>query len=237
MQMRRITFAGLSTLQSGIRINSERSTVTELAAKVSETSIPYRDGAIISTSGRQSVTLTYCLLLHDTSREAVAAKARHIVQTFSSAKGDLLDSDMPGKKYTNAVFVNAEPLEYVSRNFTTAYMIVHFKADPIPQELNAVNERILKCAASGNITITVTNNNSYTIATSGGTAAVSYTADAPHRYRLVCFAENPETITLNGAAITAETVFTMPANAEIIISANGYKYVELWHDTRTGVML
>ena len=117
-------------------------------------------------------------------------------------------------------------------------MIVHFKADPIPQELNAVNERILKCAASGNITITVTNNSSYTITTSGGTAAaVSYTADAPYKYRLVCFAENPETIALNGAAITAGTVFTMPANAEIIISANGYKYVELWHDTRTGVML
>lgn len=236
--MRSITFAGLSTLQSGIRINSERSTVTELAAKVSETSIPYRDGAIISTSGRQSVTLTYCLLLHDTSREAVAAKARHITQTFSSAKGDLLDSDMPGKKYTNTVFVNAEPLEYVSRNFTTAYMIVHFKADPIPQELNAVNERILKCAASGNITITVTNNSSYTITAGGSTSdSVSYTVAEPYKYRLVCFAENPETIALNGTAITAETVFIMPSAAAIVIMSEGYKYVELWHDTRTGVML
>lgn len=238
MQMRSITFAGLSTLQSGTRINSERSTVTELAAKISETSIPYRDGAVISTSGRQSVTLTYCLLLHDTSREAVAAKARHIVQTFSSAKGDLLDSDMPGKKYTNAVFVSAEPLEYVSRNFTTAYMIVRFKADPIPQELNAVNERILKCAASGNITINVTNNSSYTITTSGGTsAAVSYTVDAPYKYRLVCYAENAETVLLNLEALDISQPFTMPSAAAIVIMSEGYKYVELWHDTRTGVML
>lgn len=236
--MRKIVFAGLDTLANGIRINSERTKVTELTAKTSEETIAYRNGDIVSPAGLKSVSLAYCFVLHDTSREAVAAKARQLVQTFSSVKGDLLDSDMPGEKYTNAVYIKSDPLEYVSRNFVTAYMMVYFKADPIPQELNAVNERILKHAASGTITLNITNNASYTITAGGSTsAAVSYTVAEPYKYRLVVYAENPETITLNDSAITAGAVFTMPASAEIVIAATGYKYVELWHDTRTGVRL
>ena len=69
------------------------------------------------------------------------------------------------------------------------------------------------------------------------TTTGSISVTSPYKYRIVIYAENPETITLNGSAITAGAVFTMPASAEIIISATGYKYVELWHDTRTGVRL
>jgi hypothetical protein len=236
--MRKIVFAGLDTLAIGIRINSERTKVTELTAKTSEETIAYRNGDIVSPAGLKSVNLIYCFVLHDTSREAVAAKARQIAQTFSNVKGDLLDSDMPGEKYTNAVYVKSDPLEYVSRNFVTAYMMVNFKADPIPQELSTVNERVLKLAAVGTVTLNITNNSSYTITAGGSTSdSVSYTAVEPYKYRLVVYAENPETVTLNGAAITAGTVFTMPSSAEIIVSATGYKYVELWHDTRTGVRL
>lgn len=236
--MRKIVFAGLDTLASGIRINSERTKVTELTAKTSEETITYRNGDIVSPAGLKSISLTYCFVLHDTSREAVAAKARQIAQTFSSVKGDLLDSDMPGKKYTNAVYVKSDPLEYVSRNFVTAYMMVYFKADPIPQESNTVNERVLKLVAVGNVTLNITNNSSYTITAGGSTSdSVSFTVTEPYKYRLVCYAENPEIITLNGAAITVGEVFTMPASAEIIIEATGYKYIELWHDTRTGVRL
>lgn len=236
--MRKIVFAGLDTLANGIHINSERTKVTELTAKTSEETIAYRNGDIVSPAGLKSVSLAYCFVLHDTSREAVAAKARQIVQTFSTVKGDLLDSDMPGEKYTNAVYIKVDPLEYVSRNFVTAYMMVYFKADPIPQELNAINERVLKCAAAGTVTLTVTNNSSYTITANGSTsAAVSYTAAEPYKYRLVVYAENPESLTLNGTAVTAGEIFLMPASAEIIISATGYKYIELWHDTRTGVRL
>ena len=236
--MRKIVFAGLDTIANGIRINSERTKVTELTAKTSEETIAYRNGDIVSPAGLKSASLTYCFVLHDTSREAVAAKARQIEQTFSNVKGDLLDSDIPEKKYTNAVYVKADPLEYVSRNFVTAYMMVYFKADPIPQELSTVNEQILKCAANGNVTLNITNNSSYTITAGGSTsAAVSYTVAEPYKYRLVVYAENPETVTLNGAALDISQTFTMPSSAEIVISATGYKYIELWHDTRAGVRL
>lgn len=235
--MRKIVFAGLDTLAGGIRINSERSKVTELTAKANEDTIAYRNGDIVTPAGIKSANLVYCFVLHDSSRAAVAAKARQIAQTFSNYKGDLIDSDMPGKKYTNAVFTNADPLEYVSRNFVTAYMIVRFKADPIPQEMDKVNERVLKFTANGNAALTVTDNSSYTITANGATTSGSFTVSEPYKYRLVCFAENPETITLNGSAIAAEEVFTMPSSAEIIVSATGYKYVELWHDTRTEVRI
>lgn len=235
--MRKIVFAGLDTLASGIRINSERSKVTELTAKANEENIAYRNGDIVTPAGIKSANLVYCFVLHDTSREAVAAKARQIAQTFSNYKGDLIDSDMPGKKYTNAVFTNADPLEYVSRNFVTAYMIVHFKADPVPQEVGTVNERVLKFTANGGAALTVTNNSAYSITANGTTTTGSFTVNEPYKYRLVVYAENPETITLNGSAIAAEEVFTMPSSAEIIVSATGYKYVELWHDTRSEVRI
>lgn len=234
--MRKINFAGFDTLANGIRINSERSSVTGLTAKTSEETIAYRNGDIVSPAGVKSLSLTYCFVLREVSREAVAEKARQIERAFSTHKGDLIDSDIPGEKYTNAVFVNSEAVSYVSRNFTTAYMIVHFRADPIPQELGAVNERIIKYAAAGTVTISVANNSSYTITAGGVTTSGGFTVSEPYKYRLVVYAENPETIALNGSEITAKEVFTMPASAEIAISATGYKYVELWHDT-TGVRL
>jgi hypothetical protein len=83
----------------------------------------------------------------------------------------------------------------------------------------------------------VTDNSSYTITANGATTSGSFTISEPYKYRLVVYAENPETITLNGSAIAAEEVFTMPSSAEIIVSATGYKYVELWHDTRTEVRI
>lgn len=236
--MRKIVFNGFDTLMSGLRINSERSETTGVEIRTTDETVPYHDGGYVRPAGAETAKLSYCLILREQNRAALAAKALYIVGLLRGVRGDLLDSDLPGMKYTNAVFKGADPLDYVSRNFTAAYMMIHFEADPIPQELNAVNERILKCAASGNVILTVANNNSYTITAGGSTsAAVSYTAAEPYKYRLVVYAENPETVLLNGTAITAGAVFTMPASAEIVISADGYKYVELWHDTRTGASI
>ena len=235
--MRKIVFAGLDTLASGIRINSERSKVTELTAKANEETIAYLNGDIVTPAGIKSANLVYCFVLHDTCREAVAARARQIAQTFSNYKGDLIDSDMPGKKYTNAVFTNADPLEYVSRNFVTAYLIVHFKADPIPQEMGEVNERVLKFAANGGAALTVTNNNAYSITANGTTTTGSFTAAEPYKYRLVAFTETAATVTLNGTAQALDTVFTLPASASFALSWTGFGYVELWHDTRAEVRI
>lgn len=237
MSIRKIVFAGLDTLTNGIRIDSERSETTGAEINTAEEAVPYKIGGIIYPTGRGLANLSYCLILHDDSgREAVKAKARLIEDTFYGVKGDLLDSDIAGKKYMNAVFVGSDPLEFVSRNFTTAYMTVHFKADPVPQDMSAVNERVMKFAANGNATINITGNASYTITKGGSTSqAVSYTAAEPYTYRLVAVTENAATVTLNSAALTPETPFTMPASAEIAISHTGYGYYELWHDTRQEV--
>jgi hypothetical protein len=236
--MRKIVFNGFDTLMSGLRINSERSETTGVEIRTTDETVPYHDGGYVRPVGAETAKLSYCLILREQNRAALAAKARYIVGLLRGVRGDLLDSDLPGMKYTNAVFKGADPLEYVSRNFTAAYMMIHFEANPIPQETGAISERILKCAASGNVLLTVTNNDSYTITIGGSTsAAVSYTATEPYKYRLVVYAENPETVTLNGTAVTAGEVFVMPSSAVIAITAAGYKYIELWHDTQTGVRL
>ncbi|MBQ3330272.1 MAG: hypothetical protein IJG87_03740 [Ruminococcus sp.] len=237
MSVRKIVFAGLDTLASGIRIDSEKSETTGAEVGTAEENISYKVGGIIYPTGRGLANLTYVLILHDEQgRGAVEAKARMIENTFYGVKGDLIDSDNPGQKYTNAVFVGSDPLKPVSRNWTSAYMTIHFKADPVPQDINAINERVLKFSANGNAAINITNNASYTITKSGSTSeAVSYTAAEPYTYLLVAVTENAETITLNGAELTPDTPFTMPASAEIAISHTGYGYYELWHDTREAV--
>ena len=236
--MRKIVFNGFDTLTSGLRINSERSETTGVEIRTTDETVPYHDGGYVRPAGAETAKLSYCLILREQNRAALAAKARYIVGLLRGVRGDLFDSDLPGMKYTNAVFKGADPLEYVSRNFTAAYMMIHFEADPIPQETGAISERILKCAASGNVLLTVTNNSSYTITIGGSTsAAVSYTATEPYKYRLVVYAENPETVLLNGTALDISQTFTMPSPAVIAITAAGYKYIELWHDTRTGVRL
>lgn len=236
--MRKIVFNGFDTLTSGLRINSERSETTGVEIRTTDETVPYHDGGYVRPAGAETAKLSYCLILREQNRAALAAKARYIVGLLKGIRGDLLDSDLPGMKYTNAVFKGADPLDYVSRNFTAAYMMIHFEADPIPQETGAISERILKCAASGNVLLTVTNNSSYTITIGGSTsAAVSYTVAEPYKYRLVVYAENPETVLLNGTALDISQTFTMPSPAVIAITAAGYKYVELWHDTRTGVRL
>lgn len=232
--MRKIVFNGFDTLMSGLRINSERSETTGVEIRTTDETVPYHDGGYVRPAGAETAKLSYCLILREQNRAALAAKARYIVGLLRGVREDLLDSDLPGMKYTNAVFKGADPLEYVSRNFTAAYMMIHFEADPIPQETGAISERILKCAASGNVLLTVTNNDSYTITIGGSTsAAVSYTAAEPYKYRLVVYAENPETVLLNGTALDISQTFTMPSSAVIAITAAGYKYIELWHDTRT----
>lgn len=237
MSVRKIVFAGLDTLANGVRISSERSQTMGAEVNTAEEAVPYKVGGIIYPTGRGLANLTYCLILHDEGgREAVKAKARLIEDTFYGVKGDLLDSDIAGKKYMNAVFVGSDPLEFVSRNFTTAYMVVHFKADPVPQDVSAVNERVLKFSANGNAVINITNNATYTITKGGSTSqAVSYTVSEPYTYRLVAVTENAATVALNSSALTPETPFTMPASAEIAISHTGYGYYELWHDTREAV--
>jgi hypothetical protein len=237
--IRKIIYGGFDSLASGLRIDSERSNTTGETVKVSEESIPYRNGGIVYPTGLDSAVLDYCFILHDAGgRQALEAKAKYIELTLYGKKGELYDNALPGKKYMNAVFVGSEPLEYVTRNGINAYMVVHFKADPVPQDLTAVNERIVKFAdsitAPGTATIAVTTSG-YTITKSDGTTSTGSLPTGSRKYRMTVYAENDPTITLGNDTITPETVFDLPDSGTITISGAGYGYFELWHDTRVEV--
>lgn len=232
--MRKFIFAGVDTLQAGFRINSERSTTTGGEQRTNEDSIPF-GSVLITPVGLNAANLTYCLIVRGENRAELAAKARNLVETFTDRKGDLIDSDLAGKKYTNAVFINAEPLEYVSRNFTTAYLAVNFRADPVPVDINAVNERVLKFTdrlTGANTATIAVNDSAYTLTTSGGTTATGTLPTGERKYRITAYSEQIPTITLGGASVQVDAVFTLPASGTITISGAGYGYFELWHDTR-----
>lgn len=236
--MRKFIYAGVDTLQAGFRINSERSTTTGGEQRTNEDSIPF-GSVLITPAGLNAANLTYCLIVRAENRAELAAKARNLVETFTDCKGDLIDSDLGGKKYTNAVFINAEPLEYVSRNFTTAYLAVNFRADPVPVDINAVNERVLKftdkliTSAYATTTATIAvNSNAYTLTTSGGSTVTGTLPTGERKYRITAYSEQIPTITLGGATVQEDAVFTLPASGTITISGAGQGYFEFWHDTR-----
>lgn len=235
--MRRIVFNGFDTLASGLRINSERSETTGIEIRAVKETVPYHDGGYVRPTGAETAKLNYCLILREQNRAALTAKARYIAELLRGVRGDLFDSDLPGMKYTSAVFKGADPLEYVSRNFTNAYMMIHFEADPIPQETDVINERVLKFTANGGAALTVTNNSAYSITANGTTTTGSFTAAEPYKYRLVAFTETAAAVTLNGTAQALDAVFTMPASASFALSWTGYGYIELWHDTRSAVRI
>ena len=237
--MRHITYGGKNSLDDfGLRINSERSGAPGLAGQRTPTmAIPHRNGDIVQTAGLESAPLDYCFIIRGSGRAACEEKMRAVMLWLSGRCGELIDSDFPGKKYMGAVMSGAPEVEWVSRNFMAAYYTVHMVAEPIMQELNAVNERVLKFPANGDCTLTITNNSAYTIVTGSTTKTGSFTAAEPYKYRLTACTENPAEITLNDAALLPDSVFTMPTSAEIEITNTGYGYYELWHDTRQGVGL
>ena len=222
---------------SGVTVASCDYGDTEL--KRADEDIAGRDGAVTSlANGRhykaRQMTIVFNVQSTPTAVEGVMSSLR---AWLSGGIGEFTDDFNSGWQLTNVNFVSAHT-DYIDMFRGCGQLTVKATADPYWSKVGEVNERVLKLAAVGAVTLTVTNNNSYTITAGGSTSsAVSYTVAEPYKYRLVCYAENPETITLNGSAITVGKVFTMPASAEIIITANGYKYIELWHDTRTGVRL
>lgn len=238
MSISKIYFRGHNTGEfSGVTVASCDYGDTEL--KRADEEIAGRDGSLTTlANGRhykaRQMTIVFNVKATPTTVEGVMSSLR---AWLSGGVGAMTDDFNTGWQLTNVCFVSAHT-DYIDMFRGCGQLTVKLTADPYWSKVGEVNERILKCAAVGNVTLTVTNNSSYTIMAGGETSeAVSYTVTAPYKYRLVCYAENPETITLNGTAITVGEVFTMPASAEIVISATGYKYVELWHDTRTGVRL
>ena len=238
MSVSKIYFRGHNTGEfSGVTVASCDYGDTEL--KRTDEDIAGRDGTLTSlANGRhykaRNMTIVFNVKATPTTVEGVMSSLR---AWLSGGIGELTDDFNSGWQLTNVNFSTAHT-DYIDMFRGCGQLTVKATAAPYWSKVGEVNERVMKCSAVGNVTLTVTNNSSYTITAGGETSeAVSYTVTAPYKYRIVCSAENPETITLNNSAITAGEVFTMPASAEIIITATGYKYVELWHDTRTGVRL
>ena len=235
MNKRYITFDGVTSLSLGLQICSERTKVPVGGQRVSTTALPNKDGAIVRINGREPLVLDYCFVFCGADRQALQAKARQVGDWLLNKIADLSDSDFPGKRFTNA-YMSADPeVEYVSRNFAYCYMTVHITADPTLAVDGEVNDRVLRFTVTGNATLVITDNSAYSLTRDGTTETGTLTVTAPYKYRLVVFAEGVPAVTLNGDPLAADTVFTMPASAEIAITQSGYGYFELWHDSRTGV--
>lgn len=237
MSISKLYFRGRSTADfAGVTVASCDYGDTEL--KRADEEIAGRDGTITSlANGRHYKARQMTIVFNiQSTPAAVEGTLSALREWLSCGVGELSDDFNTGWQLTNVNFVSAHA-DYIDMFRGCAQLTVKMTADPYWSRAGDVNERVLKFAANGNATLTVTDNSSYTITANGVTTTGGFTVSEPYKYRLVCCAENPETITLNGSEIGAEEVFIMPSSAEIIISAVGYKYVELWHDTRTGVRL
>ena len=235
MSVSKIYFLGHNSGEfSGVTVASCDYGDTEL--KRADEDMAGRDGALTSlANGRhykaRQMTIVFNVKATPTTVEGVMSSLR---AWLSGGVGTFTDDFNTGWQLTNVNFVGAHT-DYIDMFRGCGQLTVKMTADPYWSKVGEVNERVLKFAATGTVTLTVTNNAAYSLTADGVTTTGSISVTSPYKYRLVCFAENQETIALNSASITAGTVFTMPSNAEIVISAAGYKYVELWHDTRTGV--
>lgn len=242
MSIRKIAYGEFDSLQAGIRINSERSSTSGGEQNVSADTIAYRDGDIRYPTGRTAARLTYCFILREGSREANEAKARAVIEQISGRRGDLTDSDSPGRVYKNAVYETAEPLEYVNRNFATAYMVVSFTADPVPERAGAVNDRLVGFAVRGACSITIgswvqegvtlyhimVNDADYQ-----NILTVDTVMDAPFVFRLEAISENAAAASILGEGdIEIGVPFAHEPSFYMQITHTGYGWYELWHDTR-----
>ena len=237
MSISKIYFRGHSSGEfPGVTVASCDYGDTEL--KRADEEIAGRDGTITSLANdrhykARQMTIVFNVKATPTTVEGAMSSLR---AWLSGGAGAMTDDFNTGWQLTNVNFVSAHT-DYIDMFRGCGQLTVKATADPYWSKVGEVNERVLKFTANGNAALTVTDNSSYTITANGATTSGSFTVSEPYKYRLVVYAENPETITLNGSAIAAEEVFTMPSSAEIIANATGYKYVELWHDTRTGVRL
>ena len=247
--LRHISINGIDSLADmGVLICKDTQT-DGIAAKSITEDMPYVDGVIDMSLLRGKIyyeprTLSYKFKIAAATPTAYTAKLTQLKNWLNGAgKCAIVDSNylISGVQwqFTNCICKGFDADdEKVFGETVYGYVTAVFVGDPYLSKVGEANERVLKCAASGNVTLTVTNNSSYTITTSGGTSeSVSFTAAAPYKYRLVVYAENAETVLLNLEALDISQPFTMPSAAAIVIMSEGYKYVELWHDTRTGVML
>ena len=164
MYRRHITFNGADSLTDlGVCIDSLMTITPDPEQRYTYDTVPYHDGAYNSSAvnGRtyyEPLVLTYVFVLHSTDRQAVQALRKQIINTWSGAVGDLMDSDMPGWKYTNAMIVGEPTLDYFSRAFANAHFTVRFTCDPYRQSITGSRQRLTVWTAQGSTARAVIDN-------------------------------------------------------------------------------
>lgn len=156
MYRRHITFNGVDSLTDlGVLIDSDLTITPDPEQRYTYDTVAYHDGVYNSSAvnGRtyyEPLVLTYVFVLHGTDRQAVQALRKQIINTWSGAVGDLMDSDMPGWKYTNTMIIGEPTLVYFSRAFANARFTVKFTCDPYQQSVTGSRQRIVAWTAQGN---------------------------------------------------------------------------------------
>ncbi len=164
MYKRSITFGGINSLTDlGTRIVSERTETGSAEQRYTYETIPFRDGVYNSSAAGsfipcEPITLTYVFWLKGKSRIAVTELSKRIINVWSGMIGDLYDSDLPDWKYTNAMRIDEPQIEFLSRNFTSAYLTVRFTADPYMHSANGTRSRVYKFTAQGSTSFHVLDN-------------------------------------------------------------------------------
>lgn len=237
MSISKIYFRGHNSGEfSGVTVASCDYGDTEL--KRADEEIAGRDGSLTTlANGRhykaRQMTIVFNVNATPTTVEGVMSSLR---AWLSGGVGAMTDDFNTGWQLTNVNFVSAHT-DYIDMFRGCGQLTVKATADPYWSKVGEVNERVLKSAANGGATLTVTNNATYSVTANGTTTTGSFTAAEPYKYRLVAFTETAVSATLNGTAQALDTVFTMPASASFTLSWTGFGYIELWHDTRTAVRL
>lgn len=237
MSVSKIYFRGHNTGEfTGVTVASCDYGNTEL--KRADEDIAGRDGTVTShANGRhykaRNMTIVFNVQATPATIEGVMSSLR---AWLTGGAGAYTDDFNTGWELRNADCVSAHT-DYLDMFRGCGQLTVKMTADPYWTKTGEVNERVLKFAANGAATLTVTNNSAYSITANGTTTTGSFTAASPYKYRLVAYTETAASVTLNGTALALDTVFTMPASAEFAMSWTGYGYFELWHDTRTEVRI
>lgn len=164
MYKRSITFGGINSLTDlGIRVVSERTETGSAEQRYTYETIPFRNGVYNSSAVGgfipcEPITLTYVFLLTGKNRIAVTELSKRIINAWLGMIGDLYDSDLPDWKYTNAMRIDESQIEFLSRNFTSAYFTVRFTADPYMQSAGGTRSRAYKFTAQGDTAFRVLDN-------------------------------------------------------------------------------
>ena len=237
MSVSKIYFRGHNTGEfSGVTVASCDYGDTEL--KRADEDIAGRDGTVTShANGRHYRARNMTIVLNVQATPATIEGVMSSLRAWlSGGAGAYTDDYNAGWELRNVDCVSAHT-DYIDMFRGCGQLTVKMTADPYWTKVGEVNERVIKFDAHGAATLTVTGNSAYSITANGTTATGSFTAAEPYKYRLVAYTETAAAITLNGTALAPDTMFTMPASAEIAITWTGYGYFGLWHDTRTEVRI